>query len=244
MKILFRRAPPIYRASVAAELTLEGAKAPHVHVGTWLPLLKRRAGVTIGGAEGESWGTNAGGGGSVIGIGYGGEEWEDVRETMARAQHFIDGFKSAGIRMTVVNMQTLMLPRNMKSAYAGTFEGRPSSFQQAVRLWWSFPDEKTVTLHRDSSGLLGLTPVEVKGGGGAIGSWVIVTAVDGSPCAEAGVPVGENSILTHVNGYDVSPPAYRSLAPLPFGGGEGWAAAVLPVLEGGERGDRLTLTFV
>lgn len=211
-----------------------------MHVGTWQPLLKRRAGVTLGGGDGENGGV---GGGSVIGIGYGGEEWEDVRETMARAQKFINGFRSAGIRVDVINMQTVTLPRNIKSAYAGTFEGRSSSFQQAVRLWFSFTDEKTVSVQKDSSGVMGLTPVETRGAG-ATGSWVTVTAVDGSPCAEAGIPVGENSILTHVNGYDVSPPAYRSLAPVPFGGGEGWGAAVLPAMEVGERGDRITLTFV
>ncbi|CAM9290875.1 unnamed protein product, partial [Hapterophycus canaliculatus] len=61
--------------------------------------------------------------------------------------------------------------------------------------------------------------------------WVAVTAADASPCSDAGVPVGEASILTHVNGFDVSPAAYRSLAPRAFGDGEGWAAAVLPALE-------------
>ncbi|CAM9921337.1 unnamed protein product, partial [Ectocarpus sp. 12 AP-2014] len=81
VKILFRRAPPIYRASVAAELALEQSKVPQVHVGTWPPLLKRRAGVTMSG-DGENGG---GGGGGMIGLGYGGEEWEDVQATMARA---------------------------------------------------------------------------------------------------------------------------------------------------------------
>lgn len=179
----------------------------------------------------------------MIGIGYGGEEWEDVRETMARAHQFVNNFRSCGIRVEIINMQTISIPRNVKSAYAGVFEVRPNSLQQAVRLWFSFPDERTISLKRDSSGLLGLSPMETRPSG-TLGSWVTVTAVEGSPCAEAGIPVGENSILTHVNGYDVSPPAYRSLAPLPFGGGEGWAAAVLPVLEGGERGDLITLTIV
>ncbi|CAM9453532.1 unnamed protein product [Ectocarpus fasciculatus] len=83
VKILFRRAPPIYRASVAAELALEQSKVPQVHVGTWQPLLKRRAGVTLSG-DGENGG-GGGGGGGIIGLGYGGEEWEDVQATMARA---------------------------------------------------------------------------------------------------------------------------------------------------------------
>ncbi|CAM9944956.1 unnamed protein product [Ectocarpus sp. 6 AP-2014] len=81
VKILFRRAPPIYRASVAAELALEQSTVPQVHVGTWQPLLKRRAGVTMSG-DGENGG---GGGGGIIGLGYGGEEWEGVQATMARA---------------------------------------------------------------------------------------------------------------------------------------------------------------
>lgn len=209
-----------------------------MHVGTWQPLLKRRAGVTLGGGDGDN------GSGSVIGIGYGSEEWEDVRETMARAHQFVNGFRSAGIRVDVINMHTITLPRNVKSAYAGTFEGRPSSLQQAVRLLFSFPDEKTVSVQKDaSSRIMGLTPVETRGGGVAA-SWISVTAVEGSSCAKAGMPVGENSILTHVNGFDVSPAAYRSLAPAPFGGGEGWGAAVLPAVEGGERGDCITITFV
>lgn len=220
---------------------MEREKVPHVHVGTWQPLLKRRAGVTLGGGDADSSG--GGGGGGVIGIGYGGEEWEDVRETMARAERFVDEFRSVGIRVTVVSMQTVTLPRNTKSAYAGTFEGRHSSFQQAVRLWFSFPDERTVSLQRKpSTDKLGLVPVDARGAG-ALGSWLAITASDASPCAEAGIPVEENSILTHVNGFDVSPAAYRSLAPLPFGEGEGWAAAVLPALESG-GGDTITLTFV
>lgn len=209
-------------------------------MGTWQPLLKRRAGVTIGGGDGE----NGGSGGSVIGIGYGGEEWEDVRETMARAHQFVNGFRSIGIRVDVISMQTVTLPRNVKSAYVGTFESRLSSFQQAVRLWFSFPDEKTVSIRKDSSsGIMGLTPVETRGTG-ATGSWVTATAVEGSPCAEAGIPVGENCLLTHVNGFDVSPAAYRSLAPVPFGGGEGWAAGVLPAMEEGGRDGVVTVTFV
>lgn len=245
VKILFRRAPPIYRASVAAELVLEEAKAPHLHVGTWLPVLKRRAGVTLGGGgDGDNGGGGSGGGGGgVIGLGYGGEEWEDVHATMARAQRFVNGFRSVGIRVDVTSMQTVTLPRNVKSAYASTFEGRPSTFQQAVRVWFSFPDERTVSLPKQTtSEKLGLTHVDAKGAG-PMGSWVTVAAADASPCAEAGLPVGEGSILTHVNGFDVSPAAYRSLAPLPFGQGEGWAAAVLPALESG-LGDTITLTFV
>eukprot|EP00752_Nemacystus_decipiens_P002839 g2645.t2 len=243
VKILFRNAPPIYRASVAAELALEHSKAPHVHVGTWQPLLKRRAGVTLGGGgDGENGGGGGGGGGGRIGLGYGGEEWEDVQTTMARAHRFVNGFRSVGIRVDVLSMQTVTLPRTISSAYAGTFEGRPSSFQQAVRLWFSFPDERTVSLPRQPTlEKLGLLHVDTTGVG--LGAWVTVAAADASPCADAGVPVGENSILTHVNGFDVSPPAYRSLAPLPFGEGHGWAAAVLPALESG-GGDRITLTFV
>lgn len=242
VKILFRRAPPIYRASVAAELTLEATKVPHIHVGTWQPLLKRRAGVTIGGS-GHTDNTGGISGGSVIGIGYGGEEREDVRETMARAQRFLNGFRSVGVRVNVLSMETVTLPRNAKSTYAGTFDGRPSSFHQAIRLWFSFPDERTVSLKRQSEvEKLGLIHVDVKGVG-TLGSWVIVTAQDASPCAEAGVPVGENVLLTHVNGFDVSPMAYRSLAPLPFGEGDGWATAVLPALVGGDS-DTITLTFV
>ena len=239
VKILFRHAPPIYRASVAAELALEHSKTPHIHVGTWQPLLKRRAGVTLGGGgDGE----NGGGGGGRIGLGYGGEEWEDVQTTMARAHRFVNGFRSVGIRVDVLSMQTVTLPRAISSAYAGTFEGRPSTFQQAVRLWFSFPGERTVSLQRQPTlEKLGLLHVDTTGVG--LGAWVTVAAADASPCADAGVPVGENSILTHVNGFDVSPPAYRSLAPLPFGEGQGWAAAVLPALESG-GGDRITLTFI
>lgn len=178
----------------------------------------------------------------MIGLGYGGEEWEDVQTTMARAHRFVNGFRSVGIRVDVLGMQTVTLPRSVKSAYAGTFEGRPSSFQQAVRLWFTFPDERTVSLRRQPTlEKLGLQHVETRGTG--IGAWVTVAAHDASPCADAGLPVGENSILTHVNGFDVSPAAYRSLAPLPFGEGQGWAAAVLPALESG-GGDRITLTFV
>lgn len=239
IKILFRCAPPIYRASVAAELAIEASKTPHIHIGTWQPALKRRAGVSLGGGEGDGGGVA----GSVIGIGYGGEEWEDVRETVARAQQFLNGFRSCGIRVDVMNMQTVLLPRNVKSAYAGMFEGRPGAFQQAVRIWFSFPDERTFRVEKDSTGLLGLTPVETKPGG-ILGSWLTVTAAEGSPCAEAGIPVGQKSILTHVNGFDVSPAAYRSLAPLPSGGGEGWAAAVAPLLEEAGRDDAIALTIV
>lgn len=210
-------------------------------------MLKRRAGVTLGGGAAENGG--GGGGGGVIGLGYGGEEWEDVQTTMARAHRFINGFRSVGIRVDVLSMQTVTLPRNVKSAYAGVFEGRLSSaFQQAVRLWFSFPDERTVVVQRQPTlEKLGLLHVDTGGGGGGVGGglglWVTVTAADASPCSDAGVPVGEASIITHVNGFDVSPAAYRSLAPRAYGDGEGWAAAVLPALESG-GGDKISLTLV
>lgn len=218
---------------------------PHVHVGTWQPLLKRRAGVTVGGGgvDRENGGGGGAGGGSVIGIGYGGEEWEDVRTTMSRAHGFVNGFRSLGIRMKIISMQTVTLPRSVRSAYAGVFDGRPSSLQQAARLWFSFPDERTVSLQRQlTPEKMGLVHVDTRGTG-AMGSWVVITALDASPCAEAGIPVERNSILTHVNGFDVSPAPYRSMAPLPFGEGEGWGGAVLPAIESG-GGETVTLTFV
>eukprot|EP00953_Heterococcus_sp_UTEX-ZZ885_P018310 10226-Heterococcus_DN1.PRE.4 len=55
-----------------------------------------------------------------------------------------------------------------------------------------------------------------------------VKAVEGGACALGGVSVTEPAILTHVNGLDVSPLSFRSLAPK-RPGAVTWGEAVVPL---------------
>ncbi|CAM9200703.1 unnamed protein product [Phaeothamnion confervicola] len=120
--------------------------------------------------------------------------------------------------------------------YAGLLDGRFTDLVQATRLWFSFPSARTVAVEAAEPGGFGLSPVC----DGSDGSWIIVRAEEGSPCEAAGVPADANVILTHVDGVDVSPPAYRSVAPK-RPGPVTFQAAVAAALAGATSA---TLTFV
>ncbi|CAM9533263.1 unnamed protein product [Choristocarpus tenellus] len=234
VKLLFCHAPPIYRAGVVTELQMEAKEAggdPHIHVGTWQPLLKRRAGMVSGGAGGGNPGVDGSdGGGSSIG----------------------------GLGGLIKTIQTVTLPSRAKDTYVSSFEGRPSSLCQAVRLWFCFPGERTVRVRFEppppSPGDRAVEALVASGSSGV--EWLIVRARRGSPCELAGFPAGENVILTHVNDLSVSPDAYQSLAPkAPWGGrgsgngartgaGAVWSRMVVPILETLTVGNSVALTFV
>ena len=54
-------------------------------------------------------------------------------------------------------------------------------------------------------------------------------ALEGSPCAAAGMPVNEPLVVTHVNGLDVCPEECRSTAER-SAGGNSWGKAIVPLL--------------
>ncbi|KAF4319070.1 hypothetical protein BBO99_00006470 [Phytophthora kernoviae] len=76
-------------------------------------------------------------------------------------------------------------------------------FVQAVRLWFSFDCEQTISVTK-VNGALGLKPLRQQDG------WIVVQALPGSPCFDAGMRRDE-VFLTHVNGVDVSPHSFPAV---------------------------------
>ena len=97
--------------------------------------------------------------------------------------------------------------------------------------------ERTIVV-RKKSGHVGLQPIRQEDG------WIIVRALESSPCAEAGMPL-EAVHLTHVNGHDVSPHSCPSLEQKHLPGGSEssqvkWETSVLPHIA---SSDTCTFTF-
>jgi hypothetical protein len=107
----------------------------------------------------------------------------------------------------------------------------PLSMVQGVRVWFCFNQEKTIHV-RKRGGHLGLQPVRQEEG------WIMVRAIEGSPCEEAGMPL-TTVYLTHMNGQDVSPHSFPSLAPK-SPDKVTWDGAVLPLIS---QTDSFTITF-
>ncbi|KAG7392216.1 hypothetical protein PHYBOEH_006437 [Phytophthora boehmeriae] len=174
---------------------------PYIHIGTWVPLMvkdKRSSPINLIK--------------STAGM------YEDVLVTTNRAREYINNFRRAGRPVTIISIQTCTLPlaascpsaisnQGPRILYEGVYLLNPDELQrgfvQAVRLWFSFDCEQTISVTK-VNGALGLKPLRQQDG------WIVVQALPGSPCFEAGMRRDE-VFLTHVNGVDVSPHSFPAV---------------------------------
>ncbi|OQS05724.1 hypothetical protein THRCLA_20548 [Thraustotheca clavata] len=219
------------------------ANEPYVHVGTWGPMLRpaRNRSKSIPPSPLLMGLMNRSSNGQVQ------NEYEDIIQTMHRAQESLKKFKRMGRPVTTHSMQSILLPLAMASPSAIARHGSnilhqgvyilgesdlQKGFVQATRIWFSFDNERTLKVKK-RNGSLGLKPVRQQDG------WIVVQAVAESACAIAGMPEHE-VFLTHVNGVDVSPLNYPSIMdrgynPLgSFGQSVSWAGNVVPLVEEAE----------
>jgi hypothetical protein len=196
---------------------------PYIHIGTWAPMLVRdKSKLSANFLEVLRPQTS---------------EYEDVLVTTNRAREYINRFRRIGRPVTILSMQTVTLPlaiacpitisqQGSRVLYDGVYKLTDSELQrgfiQAVRLWFSFDCEQTISVTK-VNGTLGLKPLRQQDG------WIIVQAIPGSPCFEAGMR-GEEIFLTHVNGVDVSPHAFPSVT-TKFAQKVSWKDSVIPLVE-------------
>ncbi|KAJ0399341.1 hypothetical protein P43SY_001530 [Pythium insidiosum] len=196
---------------------------PYIHIGTWVPMLitdRSRAAASL-----------------LNVLKPAANDYEDVLMTTNRAREYISRFRRIGRPVSIISIQTITLPlaiaspsaisqHGARSLYDGVYhlsEGDlQKGFVQAVRLWFSFDCEQTISVTK-VNGTLGLKPLRQQDG------WIVVQALPGSPAFEAGMR-GEEVFLTHVNGVDVSPHAFPSVcdrhAPQ-----ISWKDSVIPLVE-------------
>lgn len=216
------------------------------------------------------------------------EDYDSALGAMLRCRRWLQAFVAKGHKVTVLSMQSVLLPANHaspaavlqkgpQSLYKGMYDERdvalsaasgcgggigssasttgatpnrnaadgsavsgnvrsrpgtgPTRWVQGARVWFCFPTERTVHVKK-RGGHIGLQPVRQEEG------WIVVRALEGSPCAAAGMPVTA-VYLTHVNEEDVSPHSFPSLAPKSKEAVT-WETSVLPlVLES----DTFSFTF-
>jgi hypothetical protein len=179
---------------------------PYIHIGTWVPVMvtdKPKPSASLL---------------SVLKPSPISNEYEDVLATTNRAREYINRFRRTGHPVTIVSIQTTLLPLAIacpnaishtgpRVLYEGVYQLSEAEAQrgfiQAVRLWFSFDCEQTVSVTK-VNGALGLKPLRQQDG------WIVVQALPGSPAFDAGMRSDE-VFLTHVNGVDVSPHAFPSV---------------------------------
>ncbi|KAG3020619.1 hypothetical protein PC121_g11139 [Phytophthora cactorum] len=183
------------------ETNVEGYHEPYIHIGTWVPVMVREKKSTplplIKGSPAQ---------------------YEGVLVTTNRAREYINNFRRAGRPVTIISIQTCTLPlaaacpsaisqQGPRILYDGVYHLDPDEMQrgfvQVVRLWFSFDCEQTISVTK-VNGALGLKPLRQQDG------WIVVQALPGSPCFEAGMRRDE-VYLTHVNGVDVSPHSFPAV---------------------------------
>ncbi|ETL38435.1 hypothetical protein L916_09981 [Phytophthora nicotianae] len=182
------------------EANIEGYQEPYIHIGTWIPVMVREKKAPIPLMKSPP------------------AEFEDVLVTTNRAREYINKFRRAGRPVTIISIQTCTLPlaaacpsaisqQGPRILYDGVYHLNPDEMQrgfvQVVRLWFSFDCEQTISVTK-VNGALGLKPLRQQDG------WVVVQALPGSPCFEAGMRRDE-VYLTHVNGMDVSPHSFPAV---------------------------------
>ncbi|RLN06543.1 hypothetical protein BBJ28_00014188 [Nothophytophthora sp. Chile5] len=186
-------------AGVAEEM--EGYHEPYIHIGTWVPVMvkdRRPSPLPL------MKSTEA--------------QYEDVLLATNRAREYISNFRRMGRPVTILSIQTCTLPlavacpssisqHGPRVLYEGVYhlnaEDAQRGFVQAVRLWFSFDCEQTISVTK-VKGTLGLKPLRQQNG------WIVVQALPGLPCFDAGMRRDE-VFLTHVNGVDVSPHAFPAV---------------------------------
>jgi hypothetical protein len=195
--------PPLGNAAHGYhETSAEGFHEPYIHIGTWVPvMLKEKKASPLPLLKGAA------------------AQYEDVLMTTNRAREYINNFRRTGRPVTIISLQTCTLPlaaacpsaisqQGPQILYEGVYHLNPDEMQrgfvQAVRLWFSFDCEQTISVTK-VNGALGLKPLRQQDG------WVVVQALPGSPCFEAGMR-REEVFLTHVNGVDVSPHSFPAVS--------------------------------
>lgn len=194
---------------------------PYIHIGTWVPLMVTdKVKGALGGATGAVGGGSSTSTSSLLShvLKPLASEYEDVLVTTNRAREYISRFRRAGRPVTIHSIQTTLLPLAVASPNAISHQGprvlyegvytlseaeAQRGFIQAVRLWFSFDCEQTVSVTK-VHGALGLKPLRQQDG------WIVVQALPGSPAFDAGMR-GDEAFLTHVNGVDVSPHAFPAV---------------------------------
>jgi hypothetical protein len=164
-------------------------------------------------------------------------EYEDVLMTTSRAREYINRFRRIGRPITIISLQTVALPlavacpsaisqHGARSLYAGVYHlnelDLQRGFVQAVRFWFSFDCEQTISVTK-VNGTLGVKPLRQQDG------WIVVQALPGSPAFAAGMR-GDEVFLTHVNGVDVSPHAFPSVCEQ-YASQISWKDSVVPLVE-------------
>ncbi|KAH7471020.1 hypothetical protein PRIC1_003171 [Phytophthora ramorum] len=182
------------------ETSVEGYHEPYIHIGTWVPVMLKEKKAPLPLMKGPP------------------AQYEDVLVTTNRAREYINNFRRTGRPVTILSIQTCTLPlaaacpsaisqQGPRILYDGVFhlsaDEMQRGFVQAVRLWFSFDCEQTISVTK-VNGALGLKPLRQQDG------WVVVQALPGSPCFEAGMRRDE-VFLTHVNGVDVSPHSFPAV---------------------------------
>lgn len=199
---------------------------PYIHIGTWVPLMvtdKSKPSASLL---------------SVLKTSLS-NEYEDVLMTTNRAREYINRFRRAGHPVTILSIQTMLLPlaiacpnaishHGPRILYEGVYQLSESETQrgfiQAVRLWFSFDCEQTISVTK-VNGALGLKPLRQQDG------WIVVQALPGSPSFEAGMR-GDEVFLTHVNGVDVSPHAFPSVGTTTQHAQQvSWKESVIPLVD-------------
>ncbi|TYZ58194.1 hypothetical protein PybrP1_009160 [[Pythium] brassicae (nom. inval.)] len=223
---------------------------PYIHIGTWMPLMVTdKAKPGLGGVV--AGGVSAGSTGTLLShmLKPATSEYEDVLVTTNRAREYISRFRRVGRPVTIHSIHTTLLPLAVASPNAISQQGprvlyegvyalseaeAQRGFIQAVRLWFSFDCEQTVSVTK-VHGALGLKPLRQQDG------WIVVQALPGSPAFDAGMR-GDEAFLTHVNGVDVSPHAFPAVTsgampshqPPPSAGGQShvsWKESVIPLVD-------------
>lgn len=208
---------------------------PYLHIGTWVPLMaKDKASLSKGAGllSVLKTGSSSSPSSPVP------SEYEDVLTTTNRAREYINRFRRVGRPVTILSIQTTLLPlaiacpnaishQGPRILYEGVYQLSESDAQrgfiQAVRLWFSFDCEQTVSVTK-VHGALGLKPLRQQDG------WIVVQALPGSPAFDAGMR-GDEVFLTHVNGVDVSPHAFPSVGTPQQAQQVSWKESVIPLVE-------------
>mmetsp|Transcript_33968 Transcript_33968/g.44829 ORF Transcript_33968/g.44829 Transcript_33968/m.44829 type:complete len:582 (-) Transcript_33968:166-1911(-) len=219
----FREGPPIYRDECIAEAK---NSLVHPHFATFLPHPQVRDQAQTK-TQGSPFSFNL----SFVEKSPSQYDYEDLFKVSQRAMEFLTSFHDHGVPTKLMNLETLLIPEQQLQetpVTSGSFTNS-DRLVQAVRVWWTFPNGKTVKIERSDEEVknkvpFGLIPVK----DGEDGGFIIVRAIKDSACARSGIPVDKNLILTHINGYDVCPQDYRSVA-LKRDVPNTWTEAVIPL---------------
>lgn len=209
---------------------------PYLHIGTWVPLMvKDKSSLAKGAGLLSVLKTVSSSSSPASPVP---SEYENVLTTTNRAREYINRFRRVGRPVTILSIQTTLLPlaiacpntishQGPRILYEGVYQLSESDAQrgfiQAVRLWFSFDCEQTVSVTK-VHGALGLKPLRQQDG------WIVVQALPGSPAFDAGMR-GDEVFLTHVNGVDVSPHAFPSVGAPQQAQQVSWKESVIPLVE-------------